>query len=479
MHRAAFFRGPAAAVILAVTGCAVGPDFQRPQATAPTMWTRPTAEVASRIVEGDVDDHWWDSFGDPELKSLVDRLVRQNLDLAKAAERIQQARAQRKVTHSGALPQVGAQAQFSRERLSPNGALSLVQPAPGASVENNDWNDALAASWELDLFGKVRRAVEAADATAVAAVEARRAIALDALAELAGDYMELRGIQARESIASENLATARRTLVVVKDRFANGLGTRLDVARAEGQVESIAATLPALHTRRIQLINALGALLAAQPRELEPELAPVRALPGIPPRIPVGLPGELMRRRPDIREAEAQLHAATAQTGVAVADFYPDISLTGQFGMDGLRIRNLWDFASRAFSIGPTISLPFFQGGRLKGTLELRKAEQREAALQYQQMVIQALNDADSALTAFADIQQQRDRLAAEVVQDQAALSAAQDNYREGSVGLLSVTIAQATLLESEDRLAQSEVGVRRNLILVYKTLGGNWQVAD
>jgi NodT family efflux transporter outer membrane factor (OMF) lipoprotein len=430
-------------------------------------------------VAAEVDETWWDSFADPELSSLIGRAVAQNLDLAASAERIQQARAQRRVTRAAGLPQLGVSEQYAHERRSPDGNISLFEPSPGAPYEINDWTQALTSSWELDLFGKVRRAVEAADANTAAATEARHAVALDLVAELAGDYMELRGVQAREAIATDNLATAEHTLKVVKDRFANGLGTNLDVARAQGQVDSIAAALPTLHTRRMALINAVGVLLAAQPRALEGELSPVVALPGVPPVVPVGLPSELMRRRPDIREAEDALHAATAETGVAVADFYPDISLTGSFGTDGLHFGNLWSFANRAFNVGPSISLPLFQGGRLKGNLELRKSEQREAALAYQKTVIQALNDADNALTAYADIQQRRERLAAEVEQDRAALASAEENYREGSIGLLSVTTAQAELLQGQDQLAQSETGVRQNLVALYKALGGGWKVAD
>ncbi|MGI4748434.1 MAG: efflux transporter outer membrane subunit [Janthinobacterium lividum] len=466
------------ALALTLSACTVGPEFHWPEANAPAAWPAQPA-APSMAVAAEVDEKWWDTFADPELSSLVNRLVRQNLDLAVAAERIQQARAQRRVTRAAGLPQVGVREQYTHERLSPNGVISLFDPSPGAPLEVDDWTQALTSSWELDLFGKVRRAVEAADANTAAAAEARRAIALDLVAELAGNYIELRGVQARETIAADNLKTAQRTLAVVKDRFANGLGTNLDVARAQGQVESIAATLPTLHTRRMALINAMGVLLAAQPRALEGELGPVAALPGVPPKVPVGLPGDLMRRRPDIREAEAALHAATAETGVAVADFYPDISLTGQFGTDGLQFGNLWSVASRAFSLGPSITLPLFQGGRLKGTLELRKSQQREAALAYQKTVIQALNDADNALTAYADIQQRRDRLAAEVEQDRIALAAAEANYRQGSIGLLSVTTAQADLLRGEDQLAQSETGVRQNLVALYKALGGGWKVAN
>lgn len=467
----------AIAVAASLAGCTVGPNFEPPQAKAPAQWApRPAASSAS--IEGDVDGRWWDRFQDPELSALVDRLLHQNLDLAAAAERIQQARAMRRVTHSGSAPQVGAQASYARQRLSPNGALSLVQPVPGAPLEVDDFSDALGASWELDLFGKVRRAVEAADARTSASIEARHALTLNVLAELAGNYMELRGVQIREAIAADNLETSRHTLAIVQDRFANGIGTTLETARAKGQVESIAATLPELHTRRVQLINSIGVLLAMQPRELEAELSPVKALPGVPPAVPVGLPGELMRRRPDIREAEAALHAATAETGVAVAAFYPDISLSGQIGTDGFHARNIWQWASRAFSLGPTISLPIFQGGRLKGTLELRKSEQREAAIAYQKTVLEALNDVDSALTAYADIQQQRDRLAMEVTHDRTALASAQDMYKQGAVSLLNVTTAQGTLQEGQDRLARADTAVRQYLVLLYKTLGGGWEAA-
>jgi len=470
--------GTPVALALALSACTVGPDFHRPEVKTLSAWPAQSA-APSVTVPTQADEAWWDSFADPELTSLIERMVHQNLDLAAAAERIQQARAQRRVTHAAGLPQVGVRGQYNRERMSPDGTISLFQPAPGAPLEIDQWTQGLTASWELDLFGKVRRAVEAADANSVAATEARHAVALDLVAELASNYMELRGVQAREGIATDNLKTAAKTLAVVKDRFANGLGTNLDVARAQGQVEAIAATLPTLHTRRVVLINAMGILLAAQPRALAGELGPVAALPGVPPSVPVGLPAELMRRRPDIREAEAALHAATAQTGVAIADFYPGISLTGQAGTDGLHFGNLWGFANRAFSLGPTISLPLFQGGRLKGRLELRKSQQREAALAFQKAVIQALNDVDNTLTAYADIQQRRDRLAAEVAQDRAALAAAEANYREGSIGLLSVTTAQASLLRGQDELAQSETGVRQNLVALYKALGGGWAIAE
>ena len=468
----------AASSLAALSACTVGPDYTRPVAKAPPQWAeRP--EAPSTTIGGEVDGRWWETFQDPQLSALVERLLAQNLDLAVAAERIQQAQAQSRVTGAQGSPQLGAQASYARTRRSPQGLFSQLMPAPGSSPEVNEFADALGASWELDLFGKVRRAVEAADARTGAVIEVRHAVALDAVGALAGHYMELRGVQAREAIAQDNLETAQRTLTVVEDRFANGLGTRLDVARARGQVEAISARLPELHSRRVQLINALGTLLAKPPRELEAELAPVRALPGVPPSVPVGLPGDLMRRRPDIREAEQRLHAATAETGVAVADFYPSISLGGRFGTEGFHAKNIGEWASRAFSVGPVISLPIFQGGRLKGTLELRKSEQREAALVYQKAVVEALNDVDNALVSYADIQAQRDRLAHEVGQDRTALAAARDMYREGAVGLLDVTLAQATLLEGEDRLALSETAVRGGLVRLYKALGGGWEAAD
>ena len=473
-----------ASVLLAVAsaalvGCTLGPDFHEPQTDNPAAWGGEPSDVGSLTYGGPVDEHWWESFNDPELSSLVDRLSRQNIDLATALERVRQAQAETDVAAAQGLPHLDAQSQYTRTRLSPNGFISLVEPAPGAPLGFNLWENSLQSSWELDLFGRVRRAVEAERANTEAAIEARHGIALRSIADLAQDYMELRGTQAREAITQQNLALAAHDLRLVRDQFSNGVATTLDVANAEAQQATIAAELPPLRQEAASLINAIGFLLAEPPRALESELTPDRAPPLVPPSVPVGLPSTLLRRRPDVREAEARLHAATAETGVAVASFFPDITLTGHVGLQGLNIGNAFSLPDLETTVGPSISLPIFEGGQLRGTLRLRRSQQREAALDYRDTVLAAWQDVDNALTAYAEAQERHDLVATAVEKDRNALSAAQQSYVQGATDFLNVISAESALLQSEDDLAQSETEIETDLVGLYKALGGGWTITD
>ncbi len=460
----------------ALLGCTVGPDFHPPDVSPPTLWGPVAADVPSRTVAGDVDVAWWERFNDPELTSLVQRLVVQNLDLKTAAERILQGRAQRQVVASQGLPQINGQSQYTRNRVSPTGTISLSEPAPGAPLEFDLFQNALNSSWELDLFGKIRRSVEAQDATTLASVEDRRSLGLAALAELASDYLQLRGAQTQLGIAERNLQMAERNTQLVRDRFRQGVGTTLDLAQAQSQYATIAAAVPPLRTQQAALINAIGLLLGEQPRALEAELLPRAPLPAVPPTVPVGLPGDLVRRRPDVREAEARLHAATAQTGVAVASFYPDLSLTGMANMDGLRFANAFSLPSRAFQVGPSLSIPLFQGGQLTGTLHLRESEQREAAITFQKTVLQAWQDVDNALTAYAEAQRQRAQTVEAVRQNEVALGAARQQYALGATDFLNVVSSETQLLQSQNNLASNDTAIATDLVSLYKALGGGWQ---
>jgi len=466
----------AGAVLLA--SCTVGPNFERPKVDSPAGYGDEATDVPSRTYGGQVDARWWTRFRDPELSSLVDRLAKQNLDLQSAAERIQQSRAERDVAVSQGLPHIDAVGKYTRERESPNGVTSLVEPMPGAPLEFNLFQPMLTASWELDLFGRVRRAVEAADAQAQSAVEARRGLALSAIAELARDYMQLRQLQREQAFVERNLALSRKRIALVRDRFANGVATTLDIAQAEAQASTIAQDLPTLRAQQVQMINAIGLLLAEPPRSLASELIAPATQPTVPPAVPIGLPGELMRRRPDIRQAEADLHAATAQTGVAVAAFYPDISLTGSFGVESLKTSSLFDWASRAFMAGPSIDLPIFEGGRLKGTLKLRKSQQREAAIAYRKTVLTAWHDVDNALTNYAEAQHARADTLATTQADARALKAAEQQYGQGVTTFIDVITAQAALLQSQDALARGDAQVEIALIALYMALGGGWETA-
>jgi len=462
------------------TACTVGPDYQSPQiAAAPARMPLETADVPNRTVEGRIEQVWWKSFRDSELSSLVERLVAQNLDLKTAAERVVQSVAQRQVAASQGLPHVEGESSSTYNRQSPNGTLSLLTPAPGAPLEYALFHDGVSSSWQLDLFGRVRRAVEAADAEALAAVENRHGIALAALAELAQSYMQLRGTQDRLEIAKRNLRLAEENVELVNTRFGSGAATTLDLAQARAQQAAIAATLPPLRVQEAALINAIGLLLGNAPRALETELHRSSMLPRVPGRVPVGLRATLIRRRPDVREAEARLHEATAQTGVAVASFYPDVALNGAVSVESLHLSNLFSPTSTAFSVGPSISIPIFEGGQLRGGLTLRESQQREAAIFFQKTVLQAWREVDDALTAYREAQHRRADIARSVTENQAALEAARQRYADGAIDFLNVISTQAQLLQSENDLAESDTQIATDLVNLYRALGGGWEVAD
>jgi NodT family efflux transporter outer membrane factor (OMF) lipoprotein len=478
--RLASARLSGALLAFGLSGCLVGPDYQDPPIAAmPARWESIPTDVANRAVTGEIDVEWWKSFRDRELSSLVNRLAAQNLDLKTAAERVIQGVAQRQIAYSQGLPHMGAQAQDTYNRASLNGTLSLLTPAPGAPITYGLFQDGLNSSWELDFFGRVRRAVEAADAATLAAVENRHAVALASLAELAQTYMQLRGTQVRLAIAARNLELAKENVALVEARFGNGVATRLDLAQARAQEATIAATLPPLRTQEAELINAEGFLLGEPPRALEAELRGPGIMPHIPRRIPVGLPGTLIRRRPDVREAEARLHEATAQTGVAVADFYPDVTLNGNMNVESLHLSNLFSPSSIAYTVGPSISIPIFEGGQLHGTLVLRESEQREAAIAFQKTVLEAWEEVDDALTAFGETQRRRAQIAQAVAQNKIALDAARQRYTQGAVDFLNVISAQSQLLQSENDLADSDTQIATDLVNLYRALGGGWEIVD
>lgn len=470
--------GWAGALLLA--GCTVGPDFRAPDPGTPASWGQVRADVPSQTSTDEADPQWWTQFGDPVLSSLVARIAGENLDLQTAAERVLQGRAQRDVVASQGLPQVSGRSSYDRDRLSTVGnPAALVVTRPGAPVEFDVYQNGLSSSWDLDLFGRVRRGVESANAETQAVVEDRRGIALAALADLVQDYLQLRGIQAARAIAERNLAIAQQNTGLVRNRFDNGVATTLDTARALSQQSTIAATVPPLRAQEAANINAIGLLLGQPPRALEAELRPRAAQPGVPAVVPVGLPSTLVRRRPDLRRAEARLHAATAQIGVATAEFYPNVTLTGSFELQGLRFRDAFSLYARAFEVGPSISVPIFQGGRLRATLHLRESEQREAAINFRRTLLQAWQEVDNALTAYAEAQAQRKQVADAVAQNEVVLRAAQQRYVEGAVGFLDVNVAQSQLLQSQNDLADSDTRIASGLVALYCALGGGWEIAE
>ncbi len=474
-------RWPAGFLTFLLAGCTVGPDFHPPKADAPSgQWGAERTDIGSVTTYGGaVDTAWWQVFHDAELTSLVTRLARQNLRLQSAAERVRQGREQRRIAAAQGLPTLDGNGSYNRVRSSPAVVSKLFVAPPGAPIAFDLWQDSLSSSWEVDLFGRVRREVEARRANTEAEIEQRHGIALMAVSDLAQDYLQLRGTQAMEAIAQASLADADHNVWLVRTQFSNGVSTTLDIANAEAQRATIASSLPTLRATEARLINAIGTLLAEPPRALEAELRQPERLPSLPPSVPVGLPGELARRRPDVREAEARLHEATAETGVAVANFYPELRLMGQIGTQSLQFPQQFNLMSGFYMVGPSIDIPIFEGGRLRATLRLRRSQQREAALNYRNTVLQAWQEADDALTNYAEAQQQRDQTAEAVRQNRVALDASRERYKQGAVDFLNVLSAQNAVLQTRNSLAQDDTQLDLDLVALYRALGGGWSIAD
>ncbi len=484
-----------------LSACTMGPDFHRPDPASPAAWQGPPAANAgeSVTVAEPVDPAWWNTFGDPVLTSLVTKAIENNLDVKVAAARLAESRAQLGQTRADEFPTLNGNASYTRELQSADGVIGLLDgtgsSTPGTSTNGlggrqggvptqsaapalppfNLFQYGFDASWELDLWGRVRRTTENASATVDAQEEARHDAIVSTAAEVARDYLNLRGTQEKLRITKENLADAQRTVQLTDERARHGLATDLDVANAQSQAASNAADIPQQEQQIAQLINAIGLLLGEYPQALSAQLSPAIAVPVVPPRVPVGLPSEFAHRRPDIREAEAQLHAATASIGAAKADFFPKITLSGSVAIQATQFTDLGSWGARSYSAGPSLSIPIFEGGRLRATLALREAQQQEAAINYRKTVLSAFRDVDDAMTAYAAEQHRRDRLDESVQASKRALDVANKRYVRGLSNYLDVLTAQKTLLNGEQQLADSTATVTTDLVALYKALGGGW----
>lgn len=473
-----------AACAAPLAACAVGPDFKAPTAQVPGTWSG--ADPASGVADAPAEDGaWWTGFHDSELTSLITRAAGENLDAKAAVLRIAQARAQHDIALSGALPSLGANASAQVTRLSqstPTGALfSKVSKVPGFSgvqIPNPYEQEQLGfdASWEIDLFGRVRRGVEAARADTAASIEDSRAVLITVQGEVAKAYLDLRGAQAKRRLLEETATTDKALLQLANQREQAGWSNRIDVDRAGAEASAAQAQLPALDRQIAADINQLSLLIAREPGALGAELRPAQPMPPVPPRVPVGLPADLARRRPDIRAAEARLHAATARIGVAVGDLYPKLTLSGQAGYQSQTLPMLTDWASRFFTVGPTVQLPIFEGGRLRAAVRLQDAQAQAAALTYRGTVLSALHEVDNALIAYAADQAREASLDQTVAQNTEAADLARQRYASGLAGYVDVLDAERTRQQNAVLSADARTAVGVDLVAIYKALGGGWR---
>jgi outer membrane protein, multidrug efflux system len=451
-----------------LSGCKVGPDFRPPQANLPAAYVGRTNQPSGAAEPAQLAE-WWRTFNDPTLMELVERAVSANLDLKMAEARLREARATRGVVAGGLWPAVNASASYQRVRT-PESAHEF---APG---ERNLFLAGLDAVWELDLFGGHRRQVESATAGIQAAQEDIHGVLVSVIAETALDYIQLRGIQQQIVIAQDNLKAQQRTQEITRQRLKVGFVSGLDVANADAQVATTRSQIPVLESSARQLTYALSVLLARPPGELVNQLEKTGPIPLAPPDVPAGLPSELVRRRPDIRQAEAQLHAATARIGVATADLFPKFSLTGSVNYQSDLLHNWFTDPSRGFSFGPSVTWPIFQGGAIASNIRVQKAMRDESYLAYQKTVLTALQDVENVLVAFAKEKEHRGALEQAVASNRKAVDLATQLYSQGETDFLNVLNAQRSLYASEDAFVQSTRSIATDLTALYKALGGGWE---
>jgi outer membrane protein, multidrug efflux system len=462
-------------------GCASTPAVHARLQPVPPQWTAAAAHVVSPGVAPDTDA-WWKSFHDPELDSLVERAVAANYDLKLAAARVDEARAAHGGAASDYLPQITATASATRNRQFviapiPN-AGGGVTPQP-AAFEISNYRVGFDAAWELDVFGRIRHEVAAAASDVVASEQDRRSVLVSLLGEVGRVYADLRGLQTRVAIAEQNIAVAQDTVSLTQSLAQAGQATERDVAQAQTQLESVRAQVPTLKSGIQAAMHRLGVLTGQYPGALDAELAAHgRALP-TPPDVPIGLPSDLLERRPDILRAEAQVVAATARIGQARADYFPRFTLLGTAGRQASQLHDLTLGLGNFFSIGPAISLPIFSRGRIRANVAVQTARAQQAIDVLQTTVLTSFEETENALAAYANEQDRRDRLEAAETASQTAVELATVQYRAGLTDFLTVLQADRDLYATQDLLAASRTAVTTDLVALYKALGGGWSVAE
>ncbi|MHA6477354.1 efflux transporter outer membrane subunit [Stutzerimonas sp. KH-1] len=450
---------------LTIAGCAVGPDYRAPQ------------PEPARLLQAEHGGHdrsrfeaaWWRQFEDPTLDALVGEALDENRELRIAYARLRAARAIRDDISNDHLPTVtaGASADIGKAQQ------------PGFSEERVNaerYDLGLDMAWELDLFGRIQRSLEASEAQAEAAEAELYQLQVSLVAELVDAYGQLRGAQLRERIARDNLANQRNSHELTEQLREAGVGSELDVLRADARLAATEASLPQLRAQQVRARNRIATLLGQRADQLSVDLSP-RELPAIAKALPIGDPGELLRRRPDIRAAERQLAAATANVGVATADLFPRVSLSGFLGFIAGRGSQIGSSAAQAWGVAPSISWAAFDLGSVRARLRGAEADADAALAGYEQQVLLALEESENAFSDYANAQQRLLSLIRQSTASRAAAQQAEIRYREGTADFLVLLDAERERLQAEDAQAQAEVEVYRSVVSLYKALGGGWDL--
>jgi len=474
--------------VLALAACTVGPNYRAPSASAPPTYREAASNARTDVapVAGDLSA-WWRGLNDPVLNDLVRRALADNPDLLTAASRVREARQQERIAGAAEAPTLNGSANaltLNSDRQSSTAAAGTAASGGGSAgvsgipipAHTNLYSVGFDATWEIDVFGGTRRSIEAAKANTEAAQWARRDGQVTLIAEVVNDYLTLRALQARIAIGQSELQREKDLFALIRDRRISGFVTNLDVNQQSQQVATAAAQLPDLSAEARAQIHALGVLIGQQPEILTDALGGGGlTLPPPPPTLPIGLPSDLLRRRPDVREAERRVAAANAEIGVEEANLYPSVNLLGLGSFAGASVDNL--FAHRNLqSVGVgMVSVPIFNGGRTRASIAVAKEGKAQALLAYQTTVLGAFRDVEDALARYAAEETRRVALAQSVAASRNSLKIAEDQYKTGLATFINVLQAENALLKSEDLLTQSDAMVLTDLVSIYKALGGGW----
>lgn len=459
-----------------LAGCTVGPDYRRPDIAVPAQWSSAANALQTAPYRAD----WWKTFNDPELDRLIAEAAASNLDLQQAAARIRDARAQQTMAVAAALPAITSRSNLSRRsnNTSSGGSSGSTGAAGGGfGVGNqiiNIFQAGFDAQWELDVFGGIRRGIEAAQAGVDAEVENRRDLLVSLQGEVARLYIQLRANQQQLAVSRDNLQTQKQTLELIQVRNRAGLVSTLEVTQQQALAAATEAQLPAYETAIKQAIHAIGTLLGQEPQALAARLEMEKPLPVAGAAID-NLPSELLRRRPDIRRSERQLAAATAQIGVATAELYPKFNLAAFLGIQNTRITDISPLG-KSWSAAASISMPIFNWGKLQANIRSKEAQQEELLLSYRSTILGALREVEDALVAYSRENQRQQALTESIAANQLAVELANERYQKGLTAFLDVLDSQRGLLQAQNNLIASRAQSNEHLIALYKALGGGWE---
>ncbi|MFT5232380.1 MAG: multidrug efflux system outer membrane protein [Candidatus Krumholzibacteriia bacterium] len=468
-------KGLIACALILCAGCAVGPDYEVPEYAVPDAWQN--AAAADVTGESPVIENWWSAMGDAQLDSLIVRSRRANPDLMAAISRIREARAVHQIAGGNYYPQIDGFGQFSRVSVgenSPNGAAIGLVGNP-----SSNWEFGLGASWEVDVFGRVRRTREATGALVAASVEDYRDVMVTLYAEVAATYIDIRALQLRLSFALNNVKSQRETMDIVIAREDAGLVPLLDVSRARSNLANTEAAIPKLAVALESALNREAILLGEMPGSLDEELGAQASIPRANTEISVALPAELLRRRPDVRRSERELAAQTARIGVATADLYPSFSLAGVLNLTSVDFDGLGESGHTGWSLVPGVQWALFSGGKIRGQIKVEEARTEQAFAQYEKTVLNALSEVENSLVALRQEEIREKLLLTAVEASQQSVALVEIQYIEGLTDFQSYLDAQRVLFDQQDSYAQSRGLVMTNLINLNRSLGGGWSLTD